>query len=212
MHFSSFHKYETDSFWANKFTTPENDLERGWDKKIGFFKQFSSIAITSKGFKKINSTYPSLNDINILTPDQFGDDWSQEASKKDIKLIKNYLIKIEKVSRRNFGIKIGTKVISLGSENSDKQSFIICAPRNSLVRAIRSNIFDDLLIGNFARLILPVRKKINYKKTLKIASKYIDNIGIKDAYEFKQFLWLFRNSYDSKQEAIKCLLKNKAKN
>ena len=39
MHFSSFHKYvRKDSLWANKYTTPENDLERGWDKNIGYFK------------------------------------------------------------------------------------------------------------------------------------------------------------------------------
>ena len=44
MHFSSFHKYvRTDSIWANKYTTPENDLDtpaprtpdrprcRGWE-------------------------------------------------------------------------------------------------------------------------------------------------------------------------------------
>ena len=68
-----------------------------------------------------------------------------------------------------------------------------------------------MLIGNFAKLILPERKRVNYKRTLKVASKLIDNIEINDASEFKEFLSTFRNSYDSKQEAINSLFKNKAR-
>ena len=78
------------------------------------------------------------------------------------------------------------------------QQIILHAPRNSLVRAIKLNIFDDLLIGNFARLIIPANNNFNYRNLLKIPSKYIDNIGIKNANDLKEFLWIYRNSYDSK--------------
>ena len=55
MHFSSFHKYvREDSIWANKYVTPENDLDRGWSNKIGYFKQFSSIELLNEGFKKLD--------------------------------------------------------------------------------------------------------------------------------------------------------------
>ena len=38
---------------------------------------------------------------------------------------------------------------------------------------------------------------------LKIPAKYIDNIGIKDANELKEFLWIYRNSYDSRVGQLK---------
>ena len=215
MHFSSFHKYvRTDSLWANSYTTPEKDLERGWDKQIGYFKQFSSIALTNEGFKKIDSIYPEYNNISIDPPEKFNDYWDQEPSKEDIRLIKKYLTQIKQVGNEYFYVKVGTKIISPQKRLNNKlidQKFILHAPRNSLIRAIRLNIFDDLLIGNFAKLITSSNKKINYKKTLKFASKYIDNLDIKNAAELKNFLWIYRNSYDNKFEAISSNIKLKAR-
>ena len=53
MHFSSFHKYvRRDSIWANKYTTPRSDLKRGWDNKIGYFEEFSTILVNQDGFQK----------------------------------------------------------------------------------------------------------------------------------------------------------------
>ena len=85
MHFSSFHKYvRLDSLWANKYTTPQHDLKRGWDNKVGYFEEFSSIEINDNGFKKINSKYPQVNDIEINSPEKFGDYWDQDLKKKDL--------------------------------------------------------------------------------------------------------------------------------
>ena len=215
MHFSSFHKYvRTDSLWANSYTTPEKDLERGWDQKIGYYKQFSSITLTNNGFKKIDSIYPAYNNISIQPPEKFNDYWDQDPSVKDIKLIKKYLTQIRKVGNESFKIKVGKKIISLNKSFDNKltdEKFILHAPRNSLIRAIRLNIFDDLLIGNFAKLIVYSKQKSNYRKTLKFASKYIDNLEIKDAEELKKFLWIYRNSYDDKMEAISSSIKLKAR-
>ena len=215
MHFSSFHKYvRTDSLWANSYTTPEKDLKRGWDQKIGYYQQFSSISLTSNGFKKIDSIYPEYNNVSIDPPEKFNDYWDQDPSVEDIKLIKKYLAQIREVGNESFKIKVGKKIISadksFDNTLTDKK-FIIHAPRNSLVRAIRLNIFDDLLIGNFAKLIIYSKQKSNYRKTLKFASKYIDNLEIKNAEELKTFLWIYRNSYDNKYQAISSDLKSKAR-
>ena len=96
-------------------------------------------------------------------------------------------------------------VSSDSNTNKIKQSptFILHAPRNSLVKAIKLNIFDDLLIGNFAKLIIPSNYYSNYRNLLKIPAKYIDNIGIKDANELKEFLWIYRNSYDNRVGQLK---------
>ena len=207
MHFSSFHKYvRLDSLWANKYTTPQHDLKRGWDNKVGYFEEFSSIEINDNGFKKINSKYPEVNDIEINSPEKFGDYWDQDLKKKDFNIIKDYLNSIEKISKVSFMIKVGSKIVSSNSNTSKiKQSpiFILHAPRNSLVKAIKLNIFDDLLIGNFAKLIVPSNYYSNYRNLLKIPAKYIDNIGIKDANELKKFLWIYRNSYDNRIGQLK---------
>ena len=75
--------------------------------------------------------------------------------------------------------------------------------RSSRTISIKSNIFDDLLIGNFARLIIPTKNKINFRRILAIPSKYIDNIGIQNIIELKEFLWHYRNSYDDKFVQVK---------
>ena len=208
MHFSSFHKYvRTDSAWANKYTTPESDLERGWDPNIGYFKQFSSLLITSDGFQKVDSVYPEKNDLKLLPPSKFGDDWDQEPSDKEVKNISEYLNAINIIydSNHSLSIKIGGKIISynkFNKSNIEKDNLILHAPKMSIMRAIKSNIFDDLLIGNFAKLIIPRNNKINFHSYLRIPSKYYDNAGVKTAYDLKQFLSFHRGSYDSNYELI----------
>ena len=69
MHFSSFHKYvRKDSIWANKYTTPKLILKEAV-KKIGYFKQFSSLKITDQGFIKIPTLYPEKNNLPIQLPE-----------------------------------------------------------------------------------------------------------------------------------------------
>ena len=203
MHFSSFHQYvRADSKWANKYTTPENDLKRGWDKQIGYFKQFSSLQITENGFKKISMPYPELNIIPIQSPSKFGDNWDEELKSQDISIVKNYLDIIYKIHKNAFSIKVGNKIIN-PSNLVNSPNLILHAPRKSLIRSIKSNIFDDLLIGNFAKLIIPSRKKINFRRVLAVPSKYIDNVGIRNLSDLKEFLWNYRNSYDDKFIQVK---------
>lgn len=213
MHFSSFHKYvREDSSWANKYTTPETDLKRGWDKKIGYFKQFSSMLITEYGFKKIPSIYPTKNDLPIHPPEKYGDKWDEELTDSDAKIVIKYLNKISLINKNSFSIKVGRKLFSPDQKYyKEKSSFIFHVPRKSLLRAIKSNIFDDLLIGNFAKVYILDNQKANFRNTFKIASKYIDNAGINNLEDLKKFLWVYRNSYDNKLIQIKSELKVKSR-
>ncbi len=213
MHFSSFHKYvREDSLWANRYTTPETDLKRGWDKKIGYFQQFSSILITEDGFKKIPSIYPTKNDLPIHPPEKYGDKWDDELTDFDEKFVIKYLNKIAKVNKNSFSIKVGSRIVSPDQKfHKAKSSFIFHAPRKSLLRAIKSNIFDDLLIGNFAKVYILENQPVNFKNTFKVASKYIDNAGVNNLEELKKFLWVYRNSYDNKLIQIKSDIKVKSR-
>ena len=85
---------------------------------------------------------------------------------QNVKLILlNYLNKILEISNRGFSIKVGKKLFSANKKQFTNQtnSFILHAPRTSLIRAIKLNIFDDLLIGNFAKVIIPEHKKNNFR-------------------------------------------------
>ena len=213
MHFSSFHKYvREDSSWANRYTTPERDLKRGWDKKIGYFQQFSSILITEDGFKKIPSIYPSKNDLPICPPEKYGDKWDEELTDSDEKFVIAYLNKIAEVNKNSFSIKVGSKLVSPDQKfYKAESSFIFHVPRKSLLRAIKSNIFDDLLIGNLAKVYILDNQPVNFKNTFKVASKYIDNAGVNNLEELRKFLWVYRNSYDNKLVQIKSEIKVKSR-
>ena len=60
-------------------------------------------------------------------------------------------------------------------------------------------------------MIIPLNYSNNYRNLLKIPSKYIDNIGIRNSQELKEFLWVYRNSYDSKYVRIKSELMHKSR-
>ncbi len=201
MHFSSFHKYvREDSLWANKYTTPESDLLRGWKKEINYFKQFSSLSLTTDGIKKMdNIAYPKDNDIEILPAKKFGDNWEEEPNSNEIKEIKNYLNEVNKIySKRDFiQIMIGKTIIKPTIEN--KNYITLQAPKNSVLRSVRENIFDDLLIGNFAKLIINNKSNINYHSIFRFASKIHDNAEIRNGEELKEFFTFVRDSFDSKK-------------
>ena len=91
------------------------------------------------------------------------------------KLAVKYLNKIAELNKNSFSIKVGSELFRLMKIIPRQSSFIFHVPRKSLFRAIKSNIFDDLLIGNFAKVYIPENQTANFKNTFKVASKYIDN-------------------------------------
>lgn len=213
MHFSSFHKYvREDSLWANKYTTPESDLFRGWRKEIKYFKQFSSLSLTNEGIRKLDKiSYPKDNNLEILPAKKFGDNWEDEPNNNEIKEIKNYLDEVNKIYSKNdfIQIMIGTTIIKPTFEN--KNYITLKAPKNSVLRSVRENIFDDLLIGNFAKLIIPKNSNINYHSIFKFASKIHDNAEIRSGEELKEFFTFIRDSFDSKKNYVNYKFKKHAR-
>ena len=175
-------------------------------------KPANILKITDKGFEKIPSLYPDKNDLPIESPEKYGDNWEDELTNEETKIVIKYLDNIQSISKSLFSIKIGKQLITSSNlKKGNNNLFTIHTPKNSLIRAIKSNIFDDLLIGNFAKVIVPSNHRINYRNILKIPSKYIDNIGIKDLRELKDFLWVYRNSYDSKYVQLKSDITDKSR-
>ena len=105
------------------------------------------------------------NDFQLINPPQnfnepkdpkfFGDNWSDELDEEDKKQINTYFSRFDHVKEK-FGFinfRIGNKDFNLKFSDK-KEGLKFETPRNSLMYSIKNNIFDDILIGNFAKVQL----------------------------------------------------------
>ena len=197
--FSSFHQYQRrDSFWANTYTTPIEKYSEG-------FKS-SSIHSLLSPFIKVqleNSTYtyqpisPQANTLDAPIPEStFGDDWLSELTKKQVALARDYFTSIQPLRRlfREIAVKTGSEKYTV-LQGRGRSSILFHAPAASFMRAIRTNIFDDLLIGNYMRVYLDNCRTL-YKPNLNYyVSKYADNGGVRTHAELKAMF----SHYDAQQ-------------
>lgn len=172
--FSSMHKYiREDSSKMNKFITPLNQHYEAFNNTSGEMLPAFIIWDTLKEeFQKIN---PPQNDEKIKFPEDFGDSWSDDLTKEDKNLIKNYFNKFEYVKKKFgfFSFKIGNSEFNIKYSNK-KEGIEFNCPRNSLIFAIKNNIFDDILIGNFMKIRL-INVPSLYPEFTPYITKYGDN-------------------------------------
>jgi hypothetical protein len=176
--FSSFHEYQReDSVWANKYITQYNDYSNGIHKDITFIKPFTFVDSTKKD--EFFTLEIKKKELNIKSPDVFGDNWNDSLDLKDSKIIENYFSKFEllkeKIGFINF--RVGKKDFNLKFRGPKKRGISFELPRNSLVTACKYNIFDDLLIGNYMKTKLYNLKSL-YDPNFNFAftvSKFGDN-------------------------------------
>lgn len=151
--FSSLHRYQrSDSIWANDYITPLTAYKDGFDSDncelLPAFISYNSIT------KQIDEINPPLTPVLIKDPSEFGDDWSETLEKTDVVKIKDYFQSIYHLGQAMdfINIKVGGEdnIVELSDKNFDK-GIMFEAPKASLMRTIRYRIFDDLLIGNFAK-------------------------------------------------------------
>ena len=151
--FSSLHRYQRlDSAWANQYTTPLSAYPEGFE---------SDTAQILPGFVSYNCATGQIDEINpaenpevLLDPKEFGDDWSQPLGKEDLQKVRDYFQPISHLGKAIdfINLRVGGEdnFIELRSRGF-KKGIIFEVPRRSLMRCVRWQIFDDLLIGNFMK-------------------------------------------------------------
>ena len=150
--FSSIHEYQReDSIWVNKYIYPIEKYHEDISSKHTYIKPFSFI--NSKKDDHFININIKKKKLEIKSADSFGDNWKDELNIHDKKIIEDYFNKFSSF-REKIGFIffiIGGKEHNLKFNGPKNKGISFELPRNSLLKACKYNIFDDLLIGNFMK-------------------------------------------------------------
>ncbi len=154
--FSSLHKYQrTDSAWANACVTPIETYEgRFHSPERELLPPFCRYDLTKDEATPIRP--PRRPDV-LRAPEEFGDRWSDELQRTDVEKIRAYFERFSHL--KHFlgfvAFRVGGKEHRIDVNPSEHERGITFeVPRSSLMTAIEHEIFDDILIGNFAKTTL----------------------------------------------------------
>ena len=195
--FSSMHKYQrTDSAWGNKYICPLKEYGTGFSSpSCELTPPFMRYDCVKQSFEEIN---PAETPDGLVDPLEFGDDWSELLEKRDVERIGDYFRSIAHLSQiMDFvTFRVGNKdnVIELRNREFHK-GIVFQVPRRSLMRAIRYEIFDDLLIGNFMRTTLVGKWPSSglYPDFTPYVAKYADNGRAKSVQELERYFGEYRH-------------------
>ncbi|NNE62547.1 MAG: MBL fold metallo-hydrolase [Gammaproteobacteria bacterium] len=186
--FSSHHQYQrTDSVWAQEYVTPLHAYSHGLYSDIELIPPFVDIDCNSGAYQQIN---PDAIEVEPIEPEKFGDNWSDQLEADDQKALVEYFMEKEVIRKRMGFIKfvVGGQESTVNLNKNSNKGITFTVPRHSLMTAVKYEIFDDLLIGNFMKTTLHNMESLydcdfNFHLT-----KYADNGGAKTEEEVRQYL------------------------
>ena len=194
--FSSLHKYQrSDSVWARKYATALGDYANGFQSKhctmLPAYTRYDCLTDIPQEIS------PAETPDTVVDSKEFGDDWSEPLEAADITKIRDYFRAIENLQDGMdfITLKVGGEehIVELKNKGFNR-GIVFEAPRRSLMRAIRYEIFDDLLIGNFmrTRLIGNWPRSGLYPNFTPFVGKYADNGLAKTRDEVERYFHEYR--------------------
>ena len=174
--FSCNHVYSrTDSQWAAPYETPQEAHAKGFSHRRGeFIPGYFSYDVTRD---RIELTPMVRAALEVRAPEEFGDNWSEPLEPGEHAELQAYLGKFEHVRDKfqfiNFRVGGRDNVVDLAGPKGRGITFE--APRGSLMVAVRNEIFDDLLIGNFMKTTMHGGPRSLYPDFTAFVAKYGDN-------------------------------------
>lgn len=201
--FSSFHRYQrSDSAWANAFTTPLAEYPLGFGEGAAHLLPAFVWVDCEKG--DVRELAPPVMEDATLPPETFGDNWGDVLERDDWQHVERYIREREMLSSSFgfIGFRVGGKEHAVRLSGPAEQGIWFEAPRHSLMEAVRHEIFDDLLIGNFVRTQLCGVRSLYDPNFNFIVAKYADNGRAKTAEEVKEYLKAYRRRVGLKQTLL----------
>lgn len=198
--FSSMHKYQrTDSAWANAFITPLEAHAEGFLSSTGgdILPPFAHVDFDKD---EVYGLDPAETPDTLFKPEEFGDDWSEPLHDGDLAKIAAYFEPISHLKRflgfLNFEVGGETHRLDIAPEQPRGYTFAV--PRHTLMTCVEWNIFDDILIGNYARCTLhgdwhgKASTAALYPDFGPFVGKYADNGGARSADELRAYFAAYR--------------------
>lgn len=194
--FSSMHRYQReDSIWANECATSVDEHAVGFNsKRCSILPAFIRYDVLADRAEPIR---PPAMPAGALAAREFGDDWSEPLERSDLDLASRYFRSIEHLSSflDYVNLRVGGRdhPITLAARKFAR-GVTFEAPRHSLVTALRYEIFDDLLIGNFMKSTLHGRWPASrlYPDFSPYVGKYADNGRARTAKELRAYFAEYR--------------------
>lgn len=194
--FSAMHRYRRqDSRWADEGTTPLELHADGFESKTTtMLPPYVRYDLVRDDAQPLD---PPAADARVRLPAEFGDDWSEPLDAEGLEVGTRYFQSIEHLSSflDYVNLRVGDRdnVIPLGAR-SFQRGVTFEAPRSSLVAALRHEVFDDLLIGNFMKTTLHGRWPRSGLKPdfTPYVSKYADNGGARSPAELRAYFAEYR--------------------
>lgn len=154
--FSSMHRYQrTDSAWANEYLTPIGIHDQGFE--LAGSRVLPPFVRYDLGRDEVRGIEPPESSHELLPPERFGDSWSEELDAADKRALDAYMRSTRHLERflGFVTFRVGGKehTVRISPEHAAR-GITFETPRASLMTAVRYEIFDDLLIGNFTKTTL----------------------------------------------------------
>lgn len=202
--FSSMHRYQrADSVWANEYTTGLDDYAKGFaSKRCELLPAFVRRDFAHDDLERIA---PREAPLRSLDPREFGDDWDERLSDDEAREVERYVRSTQHVAETlgfvTFRVGGREHRIDLSPQLREK-GITFEVPRGSLLTAVRYQVFDDLLIGNFMRTTLhgDFGPRRLYPDFSPYVAKYGDNGRARTREELRRY---FRTYY--RRDPLGCL-------
>jgi len=199
--FSSFHRYQrSDSVWAETYSPSVEDYEKSFESRSSqCLPAFIQYNCATDEWKKLE---PAQVCVRTRAPEEFGDCWHEQLEQSDLAFAKKYFKSFAHIaSNLDFiNLRVGGKdnVIEFSGSKFEK-GLTFQVPRRSLMTAVEYEIFDDILIGNFAKTILHGKweRHLNYSSPLypdftPYIAKYGDNGRARSQHELASYFRAYR--------------------
>ncbi len=196
--FSIFHAYQrADSVWARPYTTPLATLEAlrpPGCEAVPAFVRYQSGDLTRLS--------PRPLEVPVRDPKEFDDDWSVPLEKDDLQAVTSYFQDIEhlhgKVDFVRFRVGGREHHIDLGKGKRPRRGLTFELPRGSLMSAVKWQVFDDVLIGNYMRTTVhgdwgsALAPNILYRHFTPWVVRYADNAQVKTREALRDYMATYR--------------------